>query len=94
MAVDVHEADRAIPPTEEIPNMVDEATAPHALPSNSDNHLALDHGNRTVVTTGPFAGSSGILVQRRGTGRCLIRVDEPESGLLIEVDEEVIRLVR
>lgn len=53
----------------------------------------MDHGNGSVVTTGPFAGLSGILVRRRGAGRCLIQMDESAGRLLIEIDEGFVKPV-
>ena len=60
---------------------------PDAPPRGSTNPRRMDCGSRIVVAGGPFAGFPGILLLRRGTGRCLVQVDRQAGRLLIEVDE-------
>lgn len=48
---------------------------------------------RTVIIGGPLAGSSGILVERPGGGRCLVRLDDFGGDVLLEMDERFVRSV-
>lgn len=49
-------------------------------------HPYLIEGRRVRVTAGPFAGSEGILVRRRGAKRVVLSIDLIQRSIIVDVE--------
>lgn len=54
----------------------------------SNKRPGLVEGQRVVMSGGPLAGLSGVLVRSSRIGRALVSVDLPRRSVLVEMDPD------
>lgn len=71
--------------------LVDGANATGTPPAPADY---LEPGQEVVVTSGPFEGMRGVLIERRGGARVAVRISALRQATSVDVGRELLRPLR